>query len=609
MAQAKSVNGYTSAAIDRAFAGLDFPILVRVRAELLDLDNMLLFRLDGLQLEGSITHNVTQPLQRGADLRFLETERDSQHSSPLGTFADTALAQNRLLWLRLGETSGNFADSSGNARTFTANGTPGYSVGSLALGDLANNAIGFSGDDYGTLADAAWMDVTAISLIVAYRGTTASGCLLDRDDGGSNRFWRLAIDASGFVAFGINFTSGVYTTFTTTTAINDGRAHLIHATYNGVHVQIFVDGKRHLLTAETRTMLTGALAINVGFTNAGTLAIVGTLDEVGMIGRALSPKEIRDEYQTWSGQTTELLIDKDRGDRVKIYYGLRMGTTGTDGTDTAEWPQVVAILTSPKKDYTDTGTILSVQCQDQTRVLQDYTFTSALTLASGANYISGTNGILAIAALTGLSTAAWAVTSTALVTPADVVFEIGSSALDAINYLLTAINYKSVRFSGDGTAILEPNVLDRNLPVVDTINSTVTKVIEAQNLSLELEPRKVVKAVIVGNGNPDVTPYRGVAQSVIYNDGLTYVVQVDVPDQTTADSLAAQLLADEIAETAKRIRFRTLPRPIHDDRDRYDITIPEIGINTAEGFVEDSWTLPLNGGTMEHSMLSVVAVS
>jgi hypothetical protein len=571
---------------------------------------MLLFSLDGLQLEGSITHNVTQPLQRGADLRFLETERDSQHSSPLGTFAATVLAQAPLFWLRCNETSGNFADTSGNSRTFTANGSFTYSIGALGAGDIADNAVTLNGTTaYMSIADAAWMDVTALTLMIACKGTGTSDTLIDRNDGGANKMWRLEVDSSGYASLTINFTTGSITTFATTTLINDGKPHLVHATYDSVNVKIFVDGKRVLKTAETRTMITGALAINVGRNLAAANFYSGTLDEAVMIGRALSPKEIRDTYQTWSDQTTELLIDKDRGDRVKIYYGIRMATTGTDGTDTAEWPQIVAVMTSPRKEYTETGVIIGVQCQDQTRVLQDYTLTSALTLASGANYITGTNGITAIAALTGLSTAVWAITATTLTTPADVVFEIGSSALDAINYLLTAINYKAIRFSGDGTAVLEPNVLDKNLAVSDTINSTVTKVIEAQNLSLELEPRRVVKAVIVGNGNPDVTPIIGIAFSLIYPDGITQVVQVDIPDQTTADNLAAQLLADGIAETARRIRFRTLPRPIHDDRDRYDITIPEIGINTAEGFISEGWTLPLNGGTMEHSMLSIIAVS
>ncbi len=607
----KSVNGYTAAAIDRVFQALDGRPLVRVRAELLDIDNMLLFPLRGLQAEGSITHNVTQPMQRGADLKFLQTLRDSQHPAPLGTFAQTVATQNPLFWLRCGEASGNFADSSGNSRTFTANGTITYGVGSLVPGDLLNNAIKLNGSTgYLSIADAAWMDVTRLTLSLAFNGPVSSP-LIDRWDDGSNLFFRLQVRGTGLPFFALNFSGGTNVLDApsgTSAIVTDGLPHLIHATYDGAYMRIYVDGKEAGRVAETRTLATGTLPITVGkLENAATYSS-GIFDEVKMLGRALSTREIRDEYQTWSAKITELLLDKDRGDRVKVYYGLRMQTVGTDGTDTAEWPQIVAVMTSPKQDYAETGTTFDVSCQDQTRVLQDYVFSSVSTLASGANYISGASGVLAIAALPGLNTAGWAVTSTALTAPADVVFEIGSSVLDAINYLLTAINYKPIRFSGDGTAIIEPAKLDKDLPVSDTINSTVTKVILAQNLSLELEPRKVVQSVVVGNGNPDVNPIRGIAQSVVYATGDGLVVQVDVPDQTTADALANQLLAEGIAATARRIRFGTLPRPIHDDRDRYDITIPEIYIDTAEGFVEDEWTLPLNGGAMIHSMLSVVSV-
>jgi len=607
---AKATNGFTAAQIDRALQGLDLPLLVRIRAELLDLDNQLLFPLDGLQLEGEITHNVTQPMQRGANLRFRATPRDSQHSAPLGTFAATVLAQARLFWLRLNEASGNALDSSGNSRTFTANGGITYSIGSLGLGDPVDNAIKLNGSTgYYSIAHAAWQDVTTgLSVILARRGTDTGD--IPFESTGSHK---LQVN-TGVLEWAITFTVGGTSVYSTGVNVADNLPHLIHATYNGAYVNIYVDGKRVVHTAETRTITAGT-GLLLG--KSGSTFSSSAFDEVGMLNRALSPKEVRDEYQAWSGQTDELLLDRDRADRVKIYYGIRMPSNGTDGTDTAEWPQIVGVMTSPRQDYVETGTLINIACQDQTRVLQDYTFSSVNTLASGGNYISGTGGVLYIAALAGFNTAAWAVTSTALTAPADIPFEIGHSALDAINYLLGAINYKPIRFSGDGTAIIEPNKLDKDLPLSDVINTTTTKVIDAETLSLEFEPRKVPQRVLIGNGNPDATPLLGSATinqgispiSLIYPSSIVWVFQVDAPDQTTADDIAEQVLADAVAGTAKRIRFRTLPRPIHDDRDRYDLTIPEIGIPTVAAYVEEEWSLPLNGTPMSHSMLSVVDVS
>lgn len=628
----KSINGYTEAAINRVIQARDGVPIYVYRADLLDLDNVLLFSLGGLQSgkgqAGHIAHDTFQPLKRGAELHFLRTLRDAQHTAPLGTFAATILAQSRLFWLRCNEASGNFLDSSGNNRTFTANGTFAYSVGSLTLGDPLNNAVSPNGTTgYMSIADAAWMDVSQITLTIAYKGTGATDTLIDRDDGGSNRFWRLEIDADGNVAFSITFTSGspARKTFTASGAVNDGFEHLIAASYDGAHVEIYVDGKRLLKTAETRTMTTGTLAINIGRNNAAANFLSGTVDEIGMLGRVPSPKERRDEFQAWSARAEEVLLDRDRGDRVRIYAGVRMPTAGTDGSFVAEWPQITAVLTSPEENYEPTGRLIRVTCQDQTRILQDAAFATVTTLAAGANYLTGPFGVLAIAAAAGFNTAGWAVTATVLVAPADIPFEIGSTFLDAINYLLTSINYKPLRFNGDGAAVLEPNKLDVDLPVSDTLDSrnmividgmVQSSVISARQLSRRLEPRKVVNTVNVFNASPDVIPIIEVAintnarsaSSTVFNAPKIRGFQIDVPDAPTAENIAIQILSDETARTAERLVFDTLPRPFHSDRDRFRLVLlAEFGIDA--DYVEEGWTLPLDPTQlMSHTVLSVVDV-
>lgn len=612
--QARNVNGFTSAAVDRAFQGLDLPFESRVRAELLNLDNVKLIDLKGLQLEGSITHNTDQPIKRGAELHFKETSRDSQHANPLGTFASIITAQNRLFHLRMNETSGNFADFTGNGRTFTAHGSPTYSIGTLTPGDPLNNAVTFTtaAADYGDIADAAWMDTTPITLSAWVRFTSASPLRLMQRDETSNQAWVIGHNTTNGLFFRI-FIATVNTQFNSGKLINDGLAHHIVCMYDGINIQIYIDGARALKTAQTGNIDNVAARITV----PGFAAILPTtVDEVGMLSRILTPKEIRDEYQAGSSQLNELLLDRDRGDRVKIWYGVRMASAGTDGTTWAEWPQIVAVMTSPKRNYSPTGIIDSITCQDQTRILADDKFTIRTTLASGANYISGTNGVIAIAQSSGFDTSAWSITSTALTAPADVDFEIGSSKLDAINYLLLAINYRQIRFAGDGTAIIEPNVLDKDRTTVDTLASGTTSVISAEELAVEIEQRRVINEVIVFNGNPDATPVISVAinnkarsgTSTVYVSTQPKSVQVDIADQTTADGLAGQILSDETMRWAKRVRMRTLPRPIHDDRDRLRLTMSELGIDA--DYVEDEWQLPLNPlEMMSHNFLSVIDVT
>jgi concanavalin A-like lectin/glucanase superfamily protein len=610
----RNINGFTEAQVNHALKGLSLPLETRVRAELLDLDNAKLIDLDGLQLEGSISHNTDQPLKRNANLVFKEKPRDSQHSNPLGTFASLITAQNRLFHLRLGETSGNFADFTGNGRTFTANGGITYSVASLVAGDQSDNAITLNGTTgYLSIAVAAWMNSATFTLSLVWKGTT-NGATQELIGQGST--YDMTIDSNGLLSFVLAFTSGSPATYATGINIADSTAHLLQFVYDQVNFQIFIDGRRVLKTAETRTPASATTAINIGRNVTGVWYSVGTFDEVGMVGRALTPKEIRDEYQAWSNQTNELILDRDRGDRVKIWHGIRMPSAGTDGTTWAEWPLIIAVLTTPRRNYSQTGISISITCQDQTRILADDKFTVRITLAAGANYITGTNGVISIAQSSGFNTSAWAVTGTALTTPADVDFEIASSKLDAINYLLTAINYRPIRFAGDGSAIIEPNVLDKDRTTVDTLASGTGSVISAEDLTVEIEPRRVINRVTVFNGNPDATPITSTAvndkprspTSTVFISSQTRELQVDVPDQTTADNLADQVLSDETIRWARRIKMNTLPRPIHDDRDRLRLTLSELGVDA--DYVEEEWVLPLSPTElMSHTFLSVIDVT
>ncbi|HKS42148.1 MAG TPA: LamG domain-containing protein [Blastocatellia bacterium] len=620
--QSKENNGFTAEQVDRAISGLDGDPLYRARAILLDADLMQLYELEGLQLEGSsVAQNTDQTIRRGAVLRFDKTERDLQHAAALNTFKNHITAQNRLFHLRMNEASGStLTDFTGNARAFTINGTVTFSLTSLGLGDVADNAIKPNGTTgYFSIAHASWMNVTALTLALAWQGTGINQTLIDRSNGTTIEFWRLEVDANGFLALSIRFTSGSpqTKTFTSTAKVNDGKPHLFHAAYDGAFVTLHMDDKRLLKVPETRTMnTTGTLGINIARNNQATNFSSGIFDEVGMIGRGLSARERRDEYQAWSNQLNELLFDKDRGDRVKILYGVQMPTPGDDGSGFAEWPQIVAVLSSPRIESEATSTGYSVTCQDQAKILANATLQERITLVAGANYITGTNGVLSIAQSCGFDTSAWAVTATSLLAPDSIDFEVGSTKLEAINYLLSLIVYKLIRFSGDGNGIIEPNKLDIDIPLSDTISSETSRQVSAENLTLEIEPRQVVNEVIVTNNNPGVIPIRGSAKntsaknrtSQVYMPPLLKVLVVEAPDNATADAIAQQELNNQTSRWAQRLSVNTLKRPFHDDRDKIYFTDPDLKVDG--DFIEEGWVLPLNPAElMQHTLLSVVDVT
>src|ERR671927_1035002 len=98
--QGKAVNGFTATDVDDALKGVELPPQYRVRAELLDQDLVKLHDVDGLILEGDIVHNVEQPLQGGATLKFLAQPRG------LSSFASLLTTQARLFHLRMNESGG-----------------------------------------------------------------------------------------------------------------------------------------------------------------------------------------------------------------------------------------------------------------------------------------------------------------------------------------------------------------------------------------------------------------------------------------------------------------------------------------------------------------------
>lgn len=597
--RSKAINGFLAADVDRVLRNLDGRSMYRIRAELLDLDMVKLYDLAGLQQSNELVYNVENPIQGSGTLDFIQTSRT------LASYSSLITTQSRLFHHRLGEAAGATlaADFSGNARPGSYQGTVTFGVASSSLGDPANNAVTFGVGGYGFIGTATWMNVTNITLVTAFKSTGVSETLVDRNNGTTN-FWRLDTDSSGKLQFQINFTTGSPTnkTFASGVAINDGNWHYIGASYDGAKVNLYIDGRRVLTTAETRAMKsTGTCDLGIGINAAGTNKSFGSHDEVGMLGRALSAREFRDEFQAWSGKTTELLLDKDRGDRVRVFIGVRMPTAGLDGSGWAEWAVMTLLLSTPRKEYTPTGIPISVSCQDLCKVLGDDTFSTRWTIGAAVNYISGANGILAIAQSAGFDTSGWAVTADTSVTPAAIDFEIGTSKLEAINQLLSFINYRAIRFSGDGSAIIEPNKLDKDRSVADTFASGSQSIIGARSIPVDIAQRSVTNQTTVFNGNPDVAPIQVTTSNTnvrsatsIPNLQLTNGVlfQVDAPDITKLGLIGQQKLNDQTALFAERVVLELLPYPLFEDRNRVTLNIPEVP--AVGDYVVYEWRQPLD---------------
>lgn len=606
-----AVNGFTSAQVEAALRGDEKPAKFRTRIALLDARNNLLDSdFKGVDKNrSSITHDSVAQIKRTAKFGILEENLE------LDAYDVMIIADGAQVYWKLGESSGNFADSSGNSRTLTANGTISYSVASLLPGFTTNAAITPNGTTgYGSIADAAWMDVSRISVEAWIKGTGTSRAIVDRDDGSSNRFWRLEITSAGAVAFSINFTSGSPTrkTFTAPGKVNDGASHHIVGAYDGSYVNIYIDGLLAYKEAETRTMATGTLAINVGRTLAGTLFSNYSHDEHAIYGRALTPVEVRNHYKRGSNRLNNVDYLKDR---FAVYMGIEMTSNGTDGTAWAEWPLGIFLLANPTRTGTQKGIIVDCDGYDQTLVLLNGRVTDRYVVAASTNVATAIGTAFAAA---GFETSQYSISATSHALTAVKEWDKGTDYLTIINDLLEYINYDELRFSGAGVAIGEPwlDPADRATERTYSDNTSSIPLINEiqQDFNIVLVPNQVT----LNDANPGTTTITSTQTNAFWSNDASQGVRnqivedvedVNVINQTVLDALAQRRVIE--ATEAMRLRINTPPLAFHDHRDvvRVVDTANTYALQVDKRCLELGWSLPLNDsptGVMSHSLREIL---
>lgn len=231
---------------------------------------------------------------------------------PIVTWVDAISADSPYLWWRLGESSGTAAaDTSGNSRPGTYNGTAGtsYDLGEPSLVGDANTAIEIK-------ANTGWVRSNAqhavgnsgagATLAIAIRinsGSGAGAILVKHETGtpttssGARDPW-LYLDTAGRLRVG--FWTGATTTITSSMTVNDGVARLIHVRIgaNGTEgVQLYVNG------TQDGTVGSSPIQTFNGYITAGTNNVSawpsganasarGFLDEVVVFNTRLSPARI-----------------------------------------------------------------------------------------------------------------------------------------------------------------------------------------------------------------------------------------------------------------------------------------------------------------------------
>lgn len=609
--ESRVVNGFTEADVIAAIEGYYKPPRFRTRVELYDNKDNFIRDIYNLVLEGSEVQWVSDAaIQRTARLIL----REAQLALP--DYVDMVVADAPLFYWRLGESSGTVAaDASGNGRTGTYVGSPTLSIASLLPGATENTAVDFnSSSKYVQIADAAWMDVSVVT-IEAWVKTSSVGTnqvILSRHTGSGNDAYFVRADVTtGYFSGGV-YIGGVLKLFTSAANICDGITHHIVFTYDGVAAELYVDGLRVLRTAQTGNIDAVTQAIRVAVSALGLSPFTGTIDEVAVYGRALSSQEIRNHYQKGAGKLNELLYFSDR---MKIIVGVEMMTAGTDGTNYAEWSAGYFLLQNPHRRATPGGVIVEMDGYDLNVFLDNARVTTRYLVASGTNYITAVTTALQAA---GLTTTNYQLTPTTLTLPAAKEWDTETSYLVIVNELLYAINYRPMRFTGDGIGIAEPYELPHTRSDEFTYETDFGGVL-LEEVDQELKLIGVPNRVTLTRATPDATTITSTVNNTSIVNGasqtnsgvvVTRLVEVPAADQTTLDALAARELTEGTEST--QITFRTLLAPFHGnvDRLRFIHNAGQATLSLDDSFIETEWRLPLSEtGDMEHRCKQVVRVT
>jgi hypothetical protein len=293
-------------------------------------------------------------------------------------------------------------------------------------------------------------------------------------------------------------------------------------------------------------------------------------------------------------------------ERIKPYIRTWLPPYGP--LDYVEHPQGVFLLSTPIRNSDPSNQVTrSVDAYDPLQVLSDDKVLTRYTVAAGAVYTA------AVTTLLGTMPKNVAPSTKTLLTAKE--YEPGTSKLLIINDLLSAINYESLSFDENGTAIAQAyrdpttraeefvygaGVAGLVIPNVDQ-ELDLFGVANAWSLAVSDPDRPALVSVYVNSdpGSPTSTVRR---QRTI----VDFRTEEDAPDQATLNAKVARL-AFEASQVYEALDFSTALMPIHSGNDVYRIVYPSLAVNTK--YTEQTWSMELRAGAaMKHRARRVVTV-
>jgi hypothetical protein len=278
----------------------------------------------------------------------------------------------------------------------------------------------------------------------------------------------------------------------------------------------------------------------------------------------------------------------------------------------AEWPLGVFLLTTPARNVDIAGVVTrDVEAYDQTIVLQDDTVPDRYFVGASYPYTDAINELLGNTA----GIASFSISASTTVTPAALEWEPGTSKYRIVADLLSAINFGSLWFDGDGVARAEPyrSPVDRDAEFEYRTDDVSVILPDAENsLDLYAVPNRWVLIV----SNSDQPPLRAEIMNTdpssptsVPNRGriITRVItDAEAPNQAVLNA-KAERFRDEDGQYYETISFKTALMPYHGNADVFDFEYHRfVGYGR---FLETKWEMDLvQGAEMSHEARRTVSV-
>lgn len=307
---------------------------------------------------------------------------------------------------------------------------------------------------------------------------------------------------------------------------------------------------------------------------------------------------------TFSFKESELQDVDWLNDRIRPVFLLKMPG------GYAEWPLGVFLISSPVRREFNKGIYRDIEAYDSSLILLEDKFDNRYRIPSGTKYTKAITDILNGAGI-------WKVNITAHsgVISVDKEFEIGTSKLEAINTLLTEINYTSIWVDENNYFIARPYVLPSDREADYIYRNDELSIIHdgaSEELDLFNVPNKWVRYL----SNPEKATIRSVyvndlptSKTSTINRGRTIVDADkvdDILDQATLDEYVKRL-AYESSNVYGKFIFETALMPHHSYMNM--LFIEHTGIGVSAKYTETAWSMSLTaGGRMMHNTRRVIQI-